>query len=235
MADWITFWDSKHAIYVNARHRDAHYRTIADDVRPYIPNFGALVVDYGCGESLHAERLAADAGKLILCDAAPQLRDTLAKRFAGNPKIAVRAPEDVAAMPPRSCDLIVLHSVAQYLTPAETDALFATFRMLLKPDGTLLVGDVIPPKVHAATDALALLRFGAAHGFFFAALGGLVRTALSDYWRLRSRLGLSRYDADAMRRKLAAAGFTATRAPRNIGHNPARMTFIAKPDPARDG
>ena len=29
MGDWIAFWDSEHSIYVNARHRDVHYRTIA--------------------------------------------------------------------------------------------------------------------------------------------------------------------------------------------------------------
>jgi hypothetical protein len=29
--------------------------------------------------------------------------------------------------------------------------------------------------------------------------------------------------------KLAAAGLSAQRAPANIGHNPARMTFVARP------
>ena len=34
MSDWISFYDFQHSvIYVNARHRDVHYRTIADDIR----------------------------------------------------------------------------------------------------------------------------------------------------------------------------------------------------------
>ena len=37
MADWITFWNSANSIYVNARHRDVHYRTIADDLAAYVP------------------------------------------------------------------------------------------------------------------------------------------------------------------------------------------------------
>ena len=37
MADWISFWNSDHPIYVNARHRDVHYRGIADDVSRYVP------------------------------------------------------------------------------------------------------------------------------------------------------------------------------------------------------
>jgi hypothetical protein len=78
-------------------------------------------------------------------------------------------------------------------------------------------------------DAIALLRFGAANGFFGAALVGLARTVASDYWRLRSDLGLTRYDARAITEKLAKAGFSAQRAQRNIGHNRARMTFLAQP------
>ena len=80
--DWISFWNSDHPIYVNARHRDVHYRGIADDVSGYVPP-GAAVLDYGCGESLHADRVAAKAGRLILCEAASNVREHLASRFGG--------------------------------------------------------------------------------------------------------------------------------------------------------
>jgi hypothetical protein len=93
----------------------------------------------------------------------------------------------------------------------------------------LLLGDVIPTEVSAATDALALLRFGLNEGFFFAALFGLARTAFSNYWALRSKLGLTRYGERAIIDKLQSAGFAAVRSADNIGHNPARMTFLARP------
>jgi SAM-dependent methyltransferase len=141
----------------------------------------------------------------------------------------VRAPEEVAALPEQSIDLIVLHSVSQYLSAAEADALFALFRRLLKPDGVFVIGDVVPPHVSPLTDALALLRFGARKGFFVAAVFGLLRTVFSDYPRLRSQLGLAHYDQAGMIGKLAAAGFKARRASANIGHNQARMTFVAQP------
>ena len=41
--------------------------------------------------------------------------------------------------------------------------------------------------------------------FLCAPLRGLVRTALSDYWRLRSRLGLTRHGEAAMIEKLGFA------------------------------
>jgi SAM-dependent methyltransferase len=230
MGDWIAFWDSEHSIYVNARHRDVHYRTIAQDVSRLVPP-GATVLDYGCGEALHADMVAAAARKLILCEAAPTVRAALTERFAGHPKIEAHAPDDVAMLPAGSVDVVVLHSVAQYLTPQALDALLARFRRLLSPGGLLVLGDIIPTSVSAATDALALLRFAAANGFLGAALIGLVRTVLSDYWRLRSHLGLTRYSEAAMIEKLAAAGFSAERTHANIGHNPARMSFLARPTP----
>jgi SAM-dependent methyltransferase len=128
-----------------------------------------------------------------------------------------------------SLDLVVMHSVAQYLMAAGAGALFALFHRLLKPGGVLVVSDVMSPEVMAATDAWALLRFGQANGFFFAALWGVVRARLSDYWRLRSLLGLTRYSEDAMIEKLGATGFAAECAPTNIGHKQARKTYYARP------
>ncbi len=228
-APWLAFWDTSHPIYVNARHKDVHYRLIAEEIARLVPGPSARVLDYGSGEALHADLVAAAAAELMLCEGAPRVRAALAARFAGNPKIRVLAPEDAARLPEHSLDLVVLHSVAQYLAPDEAAALFALFRRLLKPDGTLVVSDVIAPDVPALTDALALLRFGAANGFLLAALGGLVRTRLSDYWRLRTQLGLTRYSEAAMLEKLAAAGFAARRVPPNIGHNQARLAFRARP------
>ena len=144
-------------------------------------------------------------------------------------KIRAVAPEEVERLPDHSLDLVVLHSVAQYLKPEETAALFALFHRLLKSDGLLVVSDVLSPHVGAATDAAALLRFAAANGFFIAAVAGLARTLLSDYWRLRSRLGLTRYSEAAMLDKLGVVGFTAQRMDKNIGHNQARAAYYARP------
>jgi tRNA G26 N,N-dimethylase Trm1 len=77
-------------------------------------------------------------------------------------------------------------------------------------------------------DVLALLKFAGRHGFLKDAFYGLASTALSDYRQLRSRVGLQRYGEDEMIAKLAAAGFSASRTSVNIGHNPWRMTFVAR-------
>jgi SAM-dependent methyltransferase len=229
MADWISFWDTPHSIYVNARHRDVHYRTIAEDISRYVPSPDAIVMDYGCGEALHADIVAAVARHLILVEAPPGVVAGLRAHFAENPKIEVWTADELAQCPAASLDLVVLHSVAQYLTPGALDTLLVQFRRLLRPNGHLVVGDVIPPHLSAVADALALLRFAAAHKFLGAAVLGLMRTLLSDYTRLRKTLGLSHYDEATMLRKLQAAGFAGKRMPTNIGHSQARMTFLARP------
>ncbi len=229
IADWLAFWDRPHAIYVNARHKDVHYRLIAEQIAALVPSPRARALDYGCGEALHAEIVAAACGELVLCDGAPSVRAGLASRFAGDAKIRVLAPDDVARLPQGALDFMVLHSVAQYLSAEQLRALLVTFRRIIAPGGRVLVSDVIPPYFSATADVVALLRFAAAHGFLLAALGGLVRTAFSDYRRLRARFGLARYGEADMLQMLSAAGFAAERAPRNIGHNQARMAFFAQP------
>jgi SAM-dependent methyltransferase len=229
MSDWLAFWDKPQSIYVNARHKDVHYRLIAEELAALVPSRTARVLDYGCGEALHADLVAAAAGELLLCDGAPSVRKAIGARFAGNPKIRALSPEEVERLLDQSLDFIALHSVAQYLTPEQTQSLLGLFHRLLRPTGILLVSDVIPPQVTAATDVAALLRFGAANGFLFAAMGGVVRTVFSDYRRIRASVGLTYYSEAAMTEKLAAAGFTARRAAKNIGHNQARMAFIARP------
>jgi SAM-dependent methyltransferase len=227
--DWISFYDFKHSvIYVNERHRDVHYRTIAEDIRKLVPSPAATVLDYGCGEATSANLLADACAHLTMVEAAPNVRAALAARYAGNAKVSVLTPDQAAALPAGSFDLIVLHSVAQYLSGAELDKLLAVFRRLLKPDGVFVLGDIIQPRLAAPAAALALLRFGAANGFFFAAVLGLMRIFVSDYLKLKNTVGLSHYEEAAMLDKLTRAGYAPRRAGHNIGHNQRRMTFLSR-------
>jgi SAM-dependent methyltransferase len=231
---WLAFWDTSNW-HVHARHKDVYYRQLAQDIACYLSSPNAHVLDYGSGEALYADVVAAAAGEVLLCEGASRLRASVATRFADNPKLRVIAPEEVERLQQHSLDLIVLHSVTQYLTLDEAGALFALFHRLLARNGMLIVSDVITPAVSTITDALALLRLGAANGFLIAAFCGLARIRFSDYWRLRRRLGLTRYDEAAMIKKLGAEGFIAHRASKNIGYNQARMTFVARPAETQSG
>jgi ubiquinone/menaquinone biosynthesis C-methylase UbiE len=229
MDDWIDYYDSTHTIYASRLHRDLHFQIVARDIVGYISSPDAVVLDYACGEALSAARVADACGRLILAEPAPGVRGRLIARFAPNTKIRVRSLDELRSMNEKSVDLAVMNSVAQYMTAAELDSAFAVIRRLLKPGGRLVLGDVLRPEVGMARDVIALLRFALAHGFLKDALIGLISTALSDYRQLRSRVGLQRYGEAEMIAKLQAAGFSAARAQVNMGHNPWRMTFVARP------
>jgi ubiquinone/menaquinone biosynthesis C-methylase UbiE len=218
-------------LYVNARHKNVCSLIVASNIASYVPFPDARVLDYGCGEALRADLVAAAAGELLLCEAAPRIRAALAVRFAKikNSKIRVIGPSEMECLRSQSVDLIVLNGVIQYLTPSEADTLLAFFRKLVNSTGILIVGDVIPTDVGGLSDVISLLRLAAANGFLVPALVGLTRTLASDYTRLRMQVGLTRYNEAGIMAKLTKAHFTARRAPKNIGHHRARMTFIAQP------
>ena len=49
----------------------------ANDIIGLIPSPDAAVLDYGCGEALFADKIAAKCAQLTLSDAAPLVRERL--------------------------------------------------------------------------------------------------------------------------------------------------------------
>jgi ubiquinone/menaquinone biosynthesis C-methylase UbiE len=143
MDDWIDYYDSTHTIYVSKLHRDLHFQIIARDIIGYISSPESTVLDYACGEALSASQVAAACGQLILAEPAPGVRGRLIARFAPNTKVRVRSLDDVRKMQEQSIDLVVMNSVAQYMTPDELDAALLNFRRILKPSGKLVLGDIL--------------------------------------------------------------------------------------------
>lgn len=232
---WLAFWSRPHKVYVNERHRRVHYARLADDILSLLPGPDAVVLDFGCGEALFADRVAAHCARLYLCEAAEPVRAALAARFADHPVIRVIDGEGLAALAEGELDLIVVSSVLQYLSVEELRRLLSLWRAKLAATSLLVLADVLPPESNVFADTMALLRFAAREGFLLAALGGLASLALGDYRRLRSRLGLTRWAPEALLGELARAGFTAERRPVNLGFDPNRMTFLARPARATSG
>lgn len=228
MPSWIDYWNSDHPIYVNDRHKALHASGLANDFRRHVKTADAQVLDFGCGEALYAEEVARFCGRLFLSDAAPAVRAKVAERVKGHANIVVQSAEETAAMPDASFDIIVVNSVAQYLTPEQLAGFLPGWRRMLKPEGRLVLADIIPPGVSPVTDASALLSFAWKGGFVGAALAGLVKTALSDYRKIRGELGFTMHAEQDLLAMLARNGFRGERAHPNFGHNQARMTFSCR-------
>jgi ubiquinone/menaquinone biosynthesis C-methylase UbiE len=228
MMNWRDYWNQDTPIYSGERHKLLHYKRVASDIIGHIPSRDAVVLDYGCGEALFADQVAAKCAKLYLSDAAPLVRKRLQAKFGTNERIAILSPDQVASIADASLDLIVVNSLLQYLSLDELRGLLKLWRTKLKSGGQLVIADVIPPDVSPITDARALLSFAWHGGFLRSALMGLARTAVSEYRKIREEIGLAQYSEDEMVDILQDAGFTPERAGRNFGHNQARMTFIGR-------
>lgn len=227
---WRDYWNNETPIYVNARHKEVHYRRIAQDIERLLPDAERRVLDYGCGEALAADRIAARCRHLYLCDGAELVRRRLQERLARATNVSILAPEEFDTIADASLDLVVVNSLVQYLSPAELSDLLMQWRKKLAPRGRLVIADVLPRHLSAVTDAMALLRFAATNRFLLPAILGLGRTFFSDYRRVRAALGLTHYDEAEMLALLRQSGYSAERLSWNFGHNQARMAFSATPE-----
>lgn len=228
MPSWVDYWNTDHPIYVSDRHKALHAAGLARDFRRHVKAADAIVLDFGCGEALYAEEVARFCGRLYLSDAAPAVRAKVAERVKDRPGITVQSAEETAAMPDGSFDLIVVNSVAQYLTRDQLAGFLPAWRRMLKPEGRLVLADIIPPGVSPLTDAAALLSFAWKGGFAGAALAGLAKTALSDYRKIRGELGLTTHSETNLLALLTHHGLRGERVRPNFGHNQARMTFSCR-------
>jgi SAM-dependent methyltransferase len=224
---WAQYWNQETSLYVNERHRRLHYERVTRDIIAYVPAGGVDLLDYGCGDTLAAGKLAEACGHLFLCDVSSRVRERLAARYADRGNITVASPQDVEALAAHTLGMIVANSVVQYLSRPQFEHLLTQARAKLKPGGVLLLADIVPLRVGPFRDALELLKFAAAAGFLLPALFGLARSYFSPYRKIRRCSGFLQFDAEDVLQLLRQHGFTAQRQPHNIGHNAQRMTFLA--------
>src|SRR4029079_4260487 len=98
--------------------KDVHYERVARDLLCHLPGQLARVVDYGCGDTLISQRVAAACGHLFLCDSASTVRERLSARYASCPNISVISPEQFEALG-APLDVVIINSVIQYLSKNE--------------------------------------------------------------------------------------------------------------------
>jgi SAM-dependent methyltransferase len=230
---WIDFWDQPNAIYVNQRNLNAHFECLTRDLQRFVPAEGEKVVlDFGCGDALGAERLAEGCSTLYLYDAAPAVRKRLRKRLAFNRHIVVLDESDLRQLEIGTIDLILVVSVIQYMGKDELAALMRSWHRLLTTSGELIVADVIEPGTSIYLDIASQLKFAWRHGFLLPALVGFARMFFSDYRALRRKAGFAMYCTDEMLSLLRRAGFDAAGLPDNIGPGRHRRAYRGRKAPA---
>ena len=229
MKSWLDFWNAPNAIYVSLSHQRAHYAKILNGIRGFVPAGGeAIVLDWGCGDALAANDLAQACGTLLLYDRADTTRARLILNFTNRPRIRVIDDAELETTSPAAIDLIIVNSVAQYLSRQQFADALQLFHRLLKPDGKLLLGDIIEPETPLLGHVTTFLRFAWQNGFFIAAVFGLARNFISPYRKLRRDAGYACYAESEIVGLLNNNGFVGGRLSSNIAVSQLRSSYLVR-------
>jgi SAM-dependent methyltransferase len=228
MDSWLSYWNAPNKIYVSERHKRLHYDVVFAGIAPHLPNRRGIVLDWGCGDALAADRIAERCSIVFLYDAAESARARLRRRFDSHARIRILEKSGLNGLADDSVDLIIVNSVIQYLADEQLNEALVLFSRLLKSGGTFLLGDVINPGTGNAHHVMTFLRFAWQRGFFLSAIGGLAQTFISPYRSLQREVGFATFTPQQILDKLARHGFAAEKLSRNIGISRNRSSYLGR-------
>jgi cyclopropane fatty-acyl-phospholipid synthase-like methyltransferase len=225
-AGWSDYWESiedrQQVFRIEARDYSERVRRLLK------PAANMSLLDFGCGFGHTARELSRDVAKISIWDASSTVRKQAAERIASIPNIELLdldAPEN-AQLSDRF-DLILVHSVLQYMSSEQILAWLARWRAMLKSDGRLVLSDLIVPGAGGVSELLSYLVFAARHGFFWNALAaGIVE--MSRYWKARQSRPLTTAPRTAVESWAAQSGLAVEWLDENLSHRNARATAILR-------
>jgi 2-polyprenyl-3-methyl-5-hydroxy-6-metoxy-1,4-benzoquinol methylase len=225
-ADWRSYWeqieDRQEVFRAEARDHIARLRRLVAVDR------GTRTLDFGCGFGFAAEQLAPHVASIALWDGAANVRRRARARIAWLPNVELADlsnPDDAEAAP--AYDLITVHSVVQYMSEAELCEWLTRWKRMLRPNGRLVLSDLIQPGASALRELLDYLAFSARAGFLGDALVGGMRE-FANYFGARTSRPLLQVDATRLEDWAARAGLEVTWLPENLSHRRFRRTAILR-------
>jgi SAM-dependent methyltransferase len=186
---------------------------------------GARVLDFGCGFGHVAAGMAPLVGEVWLWDQSATMRTRALARAGGAGRVLAGEAPPPDGWPEGTFDLVLVHSVVQYLTPALLEEWIGRWARLLRPGGRLLISDIPTPRSSTPSEVGELLRFAASRGF----LAHAIRSGAAEtlrYARRRSTLPLQSHDAGSVAAMAVRAGLACRTLERNIGYRRRRLSLL---------
>jgi SAM-dependent methyltransferase len=181
------------------------------------------VLDFGCGYGFVACALAPRVGSVAVWDASPRMRSRASATL--RPHANARLIDLSQATPAERFDLILVNSVAQYMTSAEFDVWLERWHDLLAESGTLVLSDLLPPAHGTWVDVVDILSFSSRHRILLRTLREAT-VEVRRYWRTRAVQPLVRIHPDDLCRRAGVAGFDVAFMKRNLTHLTHRTTAL---------
>lgn len=224
-SSWSEYWESM-------EDRQAVFRIEARDyarrVRALLqPQVTMRVLDFGCGFGHTARELAPFLGSVAVWDGSSRVRQQAAQRLRDIPNIEfVDLSEPDTSIPTASYDLILVHSVVQYMSEAEFRQWLARWERMLKPGGRLVLSDLIDPAASGLKAEVATyLSFAARNGFFWNALLAGIRE-VGSYSKARESRPLLTFTREKMVAIASESKWSVEWLPENLSYRDSRRTAV---------
>lgn len=180
----------------------------------------ATVLDFGCGYLDAGLGIAPHVAKVDGFDINPQAADVAAQRARALKDATIF--RELARIPAGAYDVVVVNSVIQYLeTEAALGQTLKTLRGFLKPNGEVVISDVLPRAYSAPKDAVRSLVVATREGV----LPAMVR----HLWKAATKpggLALLMLDPPELARLAGEAGFAAELLDLNL--TPSRQRYSVR-------
>lgn len=190
----------------------------------------ARVLDFGCGFGLGAVLLAPHAGEIHLWDRSPQMRTHARDHCAGRANLRVLAAPPAAA--DGLYDLILVHSVLQYIDDEGVRALLASLAQLVAAGGAIVISDVVTDESSTTREIFQLLGFGLRRRILAHQLRELGSTA-QRYAAVGRARPMRRWSRPELRALAEEASLTAELLPANLTWRTRRLAAVMRPSAGR--
>jgi cyclopropane fatty-acyl-phospholipid synthase-like methyltransferase len=219
---WGHYWEAirdQHASFAAEARDYVHRLTESIDL-----SGASSVLDFGCGFGHVARELAPRVQTLSLWDSSAHVRSLARLRVADIPNIQLvdlTADENVN-LHQGEFDLILVHSVVQYMTLEELNTWLERWRRLLRPGGRLILSDLVQPGAGFLGDMLSVLRFAWKNGVFWHELREKGFHSVT-YLFTRHQRELTVVTPETLERLAERNGLEVTLLPENLSHFSSRL------------
>jgi SAM-dependent methyltransferase len=222
---WRSYWElvGERTRVFEAEARDHVERLMS----ALAPDRQARVLDFGCGFGHTARFLAPEVGHVMLWDQAASVRYRARLRTAHLGKVGYADLTDPGNDPVGEFDVIVVHSVIQYMTELELRAWLGRWRTMLAPGGQLVLSDLIQPGSSAIRELLGFMAFSLGNGLFIDALRQGMHE-IAGYLRARSRRPLLLVTPGRLRELASPSDWSMEILLANLSHRRNRTSVVLR-------
>jgi 2-polyprenyl-3-methyl-5-hydroxy-6-metoxy-1,4-benzoquinol methylase len=182
------------------------------------------VFDFGCGFGHVSNALADKIKEIYMWDDSNNMRSTAVNNVGHHKNVILidaASSEDFQVQ--TDFDLILVNSVLQYMSSDEFSTWLMKWRSLLKPEGKIIISDIIPHKVSPLLDLTSLLFFCLRKGIIIQAVKEGYRM-LNDWLRTKNVLPLQYYSREDIGQNAEDAGFVVRLYDRNLTYRQSRFS-----------